>query len=109
MVLVEEQRTQELHPLEWIRHVAARMAAAKPRRLTSWPQMQAEFRGERLRAVRNSFFDGPRSRRSRTFRSTIFSGFLSDEWFRAETDEPLEQQHIRLFCDFEDRASFGAT
>jgi hypothetical protein len=45
MILIKEERTQELHPLQWIRHVASRMASERPRRLTSWPQIQTDFHG----------------------------------------------------------------
>jgi hypothetical protein len=52
MVLIKEERTQAMHPMEWIKHIALRAASAQPRRLTSWPQIQAEFHGHKFRAVR---------------------------------------------------------
>ena len=71
MILVKEERTQELHRLEWIRHVASCMASARPRRLTSWPQMQAEFHGQKLRAVRNKFYARPKGETFQDFCSFL--------------------------------------
>lgn len=62
MILLNEERTQELHPLEWIKLVASRMATAQPRRLTSWPQIQADFQGQKLRAVRNKIYRRPKNK-----------------------------------------------
>jgi hypothetical protein len=96
MILVEEQRTQDLQPLEWVKHFAGRMATARPRRLTSWPQMQAEFNGQKLRAVRNKFFARPKEETFQDFLINHLLWFLGEEWFNSEMAKPLEQRHIIL-------------
>jgi hypothetical protein len=96
MVLVEEQRTQGLQTMEWIKHVTQRMAVARPRRLTSWPQMQTEFHGQRLRAVRNKLYRRPKEETFQDFLINHLLWFLGEEWFDRETKKPLEQRHIIL-------------
>jgi hypothetical protein len=66
MIFLEE-RIQELHPLEWIKHAASRMATARPRRLTSWPQIQADFQRQKLRPCVTKYIGGQRKRHSKTF------------------------------------------
>lgn len=96
MILVEEQRTQDLQPLEWVKHFAGRMATARPRRPTSWPQMQAEFHGQKLRAVRNKFFARPKEETFQDFLINQLLWFLGEEWFNSEMKKPLEQRHVIL-------------
>ena len=97
MILVKEERTEELHPLEWIRHIASRMASARPRRLTSWPQMgQAEFHGQKLRAVRNKFYARPKEETFQDFLINHLLWFLGEEWFNNEMKKKLEERHIIL-------------
>jgi hypothetical protein len=96
MILVEEQRTQSMQTMEWIKHIAHRMAAARPRRLTSWPLMQAEFHGQKLRAVRNKFFVRPREETFQDFLINHLLWFLGEEWFNSEMKKQLEQRHVIL-------------
>jgi hypothetical protein len=96
MILVKEERTQELHPLEWIRHIASRMASARPRRLTSWPQIQADFHGQKLRAVRNKIYPRPQNETFQDFQINHLLWFLGEEWFNSEMAKPLEERHIIL-------------
>lgn len=96
MILVREEGTQELHPLEWIRHIASRMASARPRRLTSWPQMQTEFHGQKLRAVRNKIYARPKEETFQDFVINHLLWFLGEEWFHSEMKKALEERHIIL-------------
>src|ERR1700691_1709282 len=96
MILVEEQRTQDLQPLEWVKNFAGRMATARPRRLTSWPQMQTEFHGQKLRAVRNKMYARPKEETFQEFLINHLLWFLGEEWFNSEMNKPLEQRHVIL-------------
>jgi hypothetical protein len=96
MILVEEQRTQGIQTMEWINHIAQRMAAARPRRLTSWPQIQTEFHGKKLRAVRNEMYARPKEETFQDFLINHLLWFLGEEWFNSEMKKPLEQRHIIL-------------
>lgn len=96
MILVEEQRTQAMQTMEWIKHFAQRMAAARPRRLTSWPQIQTEFHGQKLRAVRNKMYARPKEETFQDFLINHLLWFLGEEWFNSEMRKPLEQRHIIL-------------
>ena len=96
MILVEEQRTQAMQTMEWIKHFAQRMAAARPRRLTSWPQIQTEFHGQKLRAVRNKMYARPKEETFQDFLINHLLWFLGEEWFNSEMRKPLEQRHVIL-------------
>jgi hypothetical protein len=96
MILLNEERTQELHPLEWIKLVASRMATARPRRLTSWPQIQADFQGQKLRAVRNKIYWRPKEETFQDFLINHLLWFLGEEWFNNEMERKPEERHIIL-------------
>jgi hypothetical protein len=96
MVLVEEQRTRDVPTMEWIKHVARLMASSRPRRLTSWPQIQTEFHGHKLRAVRNKLYARPKEETFQDFLINHLLWFLGEEWFNAEMKKRPEQRHIIL-------------
>jgi hypothetical protein len=96
MVLLKEEPTRTIAPLEWIKHVAARMATARPRRLTSWPQIQAEFHGQKLRAVRNKIYPRPQNESFQDFQINHLLWFLGEKWFNTEMAKRLEERHIIL-------------
>jgi hypothetical protein len=96
MVLLNEERTRELHPLEWIKRVASRMATARPRRLTSWPQIQMDFLGKKLRAVRNKIYWRPQEETFQDFLINHLLWFLGEEWFNNEMKKKPEERHILL-------------
>jgi len=96
MILLNEERTQELHPLEWIKHAASRMATARPRRLTSWPQIQADFQGQKLRAERNKIYRRPKEETFQDFLINHLLWFLGEEWFNNEMKKKPEERHVIL-------------
>jgi hypothetical protein len=65
-------------------------------RLTSRPQMQAEFQGKKIRAVRNSIYIRPEDETFYDFQINLLLWTLGKKWFDAEMSKPLEQRHIIL-------------
>jgi hypothetical protein len=100
MILVEERQTKEISPSDWCKHVRTRLAAARPRRLTSWPHLHANVHDQmlwaKLRAVRNKIYARPHHETLQDFQINHLLWLLGKDWFYLETAKPLEQRHIVL-------------
>jgi hypothetical protein len=96
MVLLEERRAPELSTLAWVHRVASRMAAAKPRRMTSRPQIQTDAWGEKMRAVGNRIFRRPADETFQEFQINYILWQFEKNWFDSEMAKPLPERHIIL-------------
>lgn len=96
MILVEEQPTTTLPPLEWVKHFASRLATARPRRMSSWPQIQANFQGHKLRSVRNKIYARPPDETFQDFQINHLLWMFGEDWFNSEMEKESEQRHIIL-------------
>jgi hypothetical protein len=96
MILLEEQRTRTIPTLEWIKHVMTRLASARPRRMTSRPQIQVDFHGQKLRAVRNKMYARPLNETLQDFLINHLLWLLGEDWFNSEMAKMPEQRHIIL-------------
>jgi hypothetical protein len=65
-------------------------------RLTSRPQIQANFQGKKFRAVRNSVHIRPAEETFYDFQINLLLWALGEPWFNAEMAKPLENRHIIL-------------
>jgi len=65
-------------------------------RLTSRPQIQADFQGKKIRAVRNSIFIRPPEETFYDFQINLLLWTLDKPWFDSEMAKPLEERHIIL-------------
>jgi hypothetical protein len=68
----------------------------KSPRLTSRPQIQTEFQGKKIRAVRNSVYIRPQEETFYDFQINLLLWTLGKKWFDVEMSKPLEQRHIIL-------------
>ena len=68
----------------------------KSPRLTSRPQIQADFQGKKIRAVRNSIFVRPPKETLYDFQVNLLLWTLGKPWFDTEIAKPLEDRHIIL-------------
>lgn len=68
----------------------------KPVRLTSRPQIQAEFKGKKVRAVRNRIHFRPLNEPFHEFLVNHLLWTLGESWFNAEMKNPSEQRHVIL-------------
>ncbi len=96
MVLIKEERSAGIDTMDWIKRVASRMAGARPRRMTSWPQIQAEFHGKRMRAVRNRIYPRPIEESFQDFLINHLLWFLGEAWFNDEMKKPPQERHVIL-------------
>jgi len=65
-------------------------------RLTSRPQIQAVFGGQKVRAVRNSIYFRPKDETLYDFQLNLLLWTLGKAWFDAEMAKPLGQRHVIL-------------
>jgi hypothetical protein len=96
MILVEERQTNEISTSDWVKHVRTRMAAARPRRVTSWPQVHANVHDQILRAVRGKIYARPHDETLQDFQINHLLWLLGKDWFYLEMAKPLEERHIIL-------------
>lgn len=100
MILVEERQTIEISTSDWVKHVGTRLAAARPRRLTSWPHVHANVHDQmleaKLRAVRNKIYARPNDETLQDFQINHLLWLLGKDWFYLETAKPLEERHVIL-------------
>lgn len=68
----------------------------RPARLTSRPQIQAIFQGQRVRAVRNSLYFRPQEETFYDFQLNLLLWTLGEAWFKAEMSKEEEERHIIL-------------
>ena len=65
-------------------------------RLTSRPQIQAEFQGKKFRAVRDSIYIRPQGETFYDFQIHLLLWTLGKKWFDAEMAKPLKERHTIL-------------
>ena len=67
-----------------------------PPRMVSRPQFQANFNGQKVRAVRNAMYFRPMEETFYDFQLNLLLWTLGNEWFDAEMLKPPGQRHVIL-------------
>lgn len=96
MVLLEERPLKGVPPLERAKLYGARWATSRPRRMTSRPQIQADFQGHKVRAVGKTIYFRPQNESFQDFEINHVLWQLGRDWFDSETAKPFEDRHIIL-------------
>jgi hypothetical protein len=68
----------------------------KPLRLTSRPQIQTEYKGHKVRAVRSGVYFRPQDETFHDFLVNHLLWTLGKSWFEAEVKKPLKERHVVL-------------
>lgn len=95
MIVLEERPARsdgQASPQRWLQMTQELQSP----RLTSRPQIQADFRGNKIRAVRNSVYIRPQEETFYDFQINLLLWALGKPWFDAEMAKPLEDRHIVL-------------
>ena len=95
MIVVEQRPTKREGQSVLQRMIQMSQELESPR-LTSRQQIQADFQGKKIRAVRNSIYVRPQEETFYDFQINLLLWVLGEPWFNAEMAKPLEERHIVL-------------
>jgi hypothetical protein len=93
MVIVDERPVKSEDPLQRLVQMSQEL---EPPRLTSRPQIQADYQGKKVRAVGNALHFRPAGETFHDFQINLLLWTLGEPWFDAEMAKPLEERHIIL-------------
>jgi hypothetical protein len=93
IVIIEERPVKATNMFERSLQMKNEM---RPPRLTSRPQIQADFQGKKFRAVRNTVHIRPQEETFYDFQINMLLWTLGETWFNAEMAKPLPDRHIIL-------------
>lgn len=93
MIILEERPVNPEAQSVFQRMIQMSQELESPR-LTSRQQIQANFQGRKIRAVRNSIFIRPPEETFYDFQINLLLWTLGKPWFDAEMAKPLEERHI---------------
>src|ERR1700674_515457 len=96
VMIVLEERPVKLEGQSLADRMAQMSRELESPRLTSRPQIQANFQGKKFRAVRNSLHIRPAEETFFDFQINVLLWALGEPWFNAEMAKPLENRHIIL-------------
>jgi hypothetical protein len=93
MIVLEERVVKSQDPFQRRAQMSREL---EPPRLTSRPQIQADFQGKKVRAVGNTLHFRPAEETFHDFQINLLLWTLGKPWFDAEMMKPLEKRHIIL-------------
>jgi hypothetical protein len=96
VMIILEERPGKAEGQSVLQRMAQMSQELEPPRLTSRPQIQAEFQGKKIRAIRNGIFIRPPEETFYDFQINLLLWTLGKPWFDAEMAKPLEERHIIL-------------
>ncbi len=96
VMIILEERPAESEGQSVLQRMIQMSQELESPRLTSRPQIQADFQGKKIRAVRNSIFIRPPKETFYDFQINLLLWTLGNPWFDAEMAKPLEERHIIL-------------
>ncbi len=96
VVVILEERPVKSEGQSAIERVLQMSQELKSPRLTSRPQIQADFQGKKVRAVRNSIYIRPQEETFYDFQIHLLLWALGEPWFNTEMTKSLEERHIIL-------------
>jgi hypothetical protein len=96
VLIVVEERLVKAEGQSIIETMLQMSQEMQPARLTSRPQLQAIFQGQKVRAVRNSIYFRPQEETFYDFQLNLLLWTLGEAWFKTEMAKPVEERHIVL-------------
>jgi hypothetical protein len=93
MIILEERAVKSQDPLRNIIQLSQELESP---RLTSRPQIQADFQGKKMRAVGSTLHIRPAEETFHDFQINLLLWTLGKQWFDGEMAKPLEERHIIL-------------
>jgi hypothetical protein len=96
VMIVLEERPARSEGQTVVQRMAQMAQELESPRLTSRPQIQTDFRGNKIRAVRNAIYIRPQEETFHDFQINLLLWVLGEPWFNAEMAKPLEDRHIVL-------------
>lgn len=93
MIILEERIVKSHNLLERMAQMSEEL---EPPRLTSRPQIQADFQGKKIRAVGNTLHIRPAEETFHDFQINLLLWTMGKPWFDAEMKKPLKERHIVL-------------
>jgi hypothetical protein len=96
VMIILEERAAKSEGQGVFQRIVQMSQELKSPRLTSRPQIQADFQGMKVRAVRNSIFVRPPNESLYDFQVNLLLWTLGKPWFDTEMAKPLEDRHIIL-------------
>jgi hypothetical protein len=96
VLIIVEERPAKAQGQSIVRTFLQMSQELQSPRLTSRPQIQAVFNGQKVRAVRDSIYFRPAGETFFDFQLYLLLWTLGEPWFDAEMAKPLEQRHIIL-------------